>query len=214
MESVFTGWNVKREHFDSSADYWERRYHKDQGSGMGSYGALAWMKASFVNDFIKRHGIRSVIDFGAGDGNQLRWLAEVDYIGLDVAPTTVRRLQERFKGDRRKQFHLCGGPGTPLEAGWTGQLGLSLDVIYHLVEDAVYERYMRDLFSASQEYVVIYSSNHEASDPALPHVRDRHFTPYVAGNFPDWRLILTRHNPLGFVSRSDFFVYARRDTAS
>ena len=38
-------------------------------------------------------------------------------------------------------------------------LSLSLDVIYHLVEDDVFEYYMRTLFEASNGYVIIYASD-------------------------------------------------------
>jgi hypothetical protein len=38
-------------------------------------------------------------------------------------------------------------------------LELSLDVIYHLVEDEVFDAYMRSLFAHAGRFVVIYSSN-------------------------------------------------------
>ena len=53
---------------------------------------------------------------------------------------------------------------------------LSLDVIYQLVEDEVFERHMRQLFSASHRFVIIYSSNFaQPPDSAEPHVEHREF---------------------------------------
>ena len=36
------------------------------------------------------------------------------------------------------------------------ELALSLDVIYHLVEDTVYESYMGQLFDSATKYVIVY----------------------------------------------------------
>lgn len=36
---------------------------------------------------------------------------------------------------------------------------MSLDVIYHLIEDEIYNKYMNNLFMAAEKYVFIYSSN-------------------------------------------------------
>ena len=38
-------------------------------------------------------------------------------------------------------------------------MAISLDVLFHLVEDEIFERYIRNLFSSAQRFVVIYSSN-------------------------------------------------------
>jgi hypothetical protein len=66
-------------------------------------------------------------------------------------------------------------------------LALSLDVIYHLVEDDTYDRYMRHLFAAADRYVVIYSSN-KNDLPASPHVRHRRFTDWIDQHQPQWQL--------------------------
>src|SRR5262249_32292052 len=67
-------------------------------------------------------------------------------------------------------------------------LALSLDVIYHLIEEAAFEHYMRSLFSMSSRFVIIYSSNTStAAKP--PHVRHREFTLWITRNEPAWRQI-------------------------
>ena len=69
-----------------SAEYWERRYREreNSGSGSGSYGRLAEFKAEVINSFISENGIRSVLEFGSGDGNQLSLFKIEDYTGFDV----------------------------------------------------------------------------------------------------------------------------------
>lgn len=55
------------------------------------------------------------------------------------------------------------------------ELSLSLDAIYYLVEDPVFESYMNCLFGSAQRFVIIYSSNVDQEWPAS-HVRHREFT--------------------------------------
>lgn len=43
-------------------------------------------------------------------------------------------------------------------------LSLSLDVIYHLVEDEVFETYINTLFKSARRYVIIYSSNSDDNE--------------------------------------------------
>jgi len=89
-----------------------------------------------------------------------------------------------------------------------------LDVIYHLVEDEVFEKYMFDLFSASYEFVIIYSSNDESMNfgPAQ-HIKHRNFTGWILKNMPQWLLQEEIKNtyPLRYnqseESFSDFYVF-------
>jgi hypothetical protein len=85
---------------------------------------------------------------------------------------------------------------------------VSLDVVYHLTEDAVFETYLGHLFAAGRRLVVIYSTNMEISD-AAPHVRHRRFTPWVAANCPEWALAEVTQGPNTEDARADFFVYQR-----
>lgn len=204
------GGPAKTDGFLGTVDYWEQRYRDHGTSGMGSYGVFARVKARFINEYIRANGIRSVIDFGAGDGNQLRLLQIPQYIGLDTSQTAIERLRQQFAGDQTKQFVLQNGEAAFDDPRWRAELGLSLDVIYHVVEDEIYERYMRDLFRCARSHVIIYSSNREPRWRFSEHVRDRRFSEFVDRHFPEWRLEQTSRNPLGPLSRSDFYVYRRR----
>ena len=100
------------------------------------------------------------------------------------------------------------------EFSFGADLTLSLDVIYHLVEDEVYELYMRSLFKSSTKYVVIYSSNADFVPPAA-HVRHRKFSQWIELNQLDFELVEMLENPhkselLGTdpnKSFADFFIY-------
>lgn len=198
-----------RRSFPGSEAYWEQRYAEGGNSGAGSYDKLATFKAEFLNAFVAERGIRSVIEWGSGDGAQTELFAFPTYLGLDVSGTVVASSRERFADIAEVTFSLVDD-----YAGTVFDLALSLDVIYHLVEDETFDRYMRDLFASSSRYVVVYSSNHEAQSTA-PHVRHRMFTAWVAVHAPEWQLTETRLNPYPFEgdvsagSFADFYVFER-----
>ena len=85
-------------------------------------------------------------------------------------------------------------------------LSLSLDVIYHLVDDNIYEKYMKDLFNSTNKFVIIYSSNHEEKYNGS-HVYHRKFTDYIDLKFPQAKLLCHEPKPYPKISGADFFVY-------
>lgn len=202
--------------WEGSATYWESRYRTGGDSGTGSSGRLAEFKAEIMNELVARESIASVIEFGCGDGRQLLLAKYPKYVGVDVSPTVVEKCQSLFAGDQLKTFITLDE-----YQGETAELALSMDVIFHLIEDEVFSSYMAGLFNAATRYVVIYSSNAEtAPTPSAPHFRGREFTHWVTANRPDWRLL--RHIPNRYpfngdgqaTSVSDFFVFDRVDPAA
>lgn len=204
---IFNVADPSTRNFQGTASYWEDRYRHEGTSGMGSYGPFARTKAGFINDFIQKHRVGSVVDFGAGDGNQLRMLRIPRYVGLDVSETAIARLREQFAEDSSKRFVQCNGVPVSDDTSLHADLGLSMDVIYHLIEDDVYERYMRDLFRCAQKHVIIYSSDREQPKHVSRHVRHRNFTAFVESNIPGWTLAEVHRNPFRFLSYSSFFVF-------
>jgi SAM-dependent methyltransferase len=192
--------------FPGSAEYWERRYRKGGDSGWGSAGALADYKAQFVNDYVESHRINSVIEFGCGDGRQLSLARYPQYVGVDVSRTVVDLCARRFVQDQTKSFVVAP------YAGPQAELSLSLDVIYHLVEDDTFSRYMAQLFSSATRAVIIYSSNSDVL--ADIHVRHRAFTTWIDQHIQGWQGVRFEnrldHHWLDARLRPDFWVYERR----
>jgi hypothetical protein len=195
--------------YNGSARFWEENYARGATSGNGSYGALGEGKSRFLNDLVRRHGIRSVIEFGCGDGNQLSMAEYPRYVGLDVSRAAIGLCQRRFSEDLAKSFFLYDGTCFTDRAGvFAADLALSLDVVYHLTEDEVFEAYLRHVFAAGQRLVVIYSTNAELSGTA-PHVRHRRFTPWVEAHCPGWTLTEVSQGPNTGTARADFHLYER-----
>jgi hypothetical protein len=214
LKSILKRRNKHKEGFPGSAQYWERRYqHNRTASGSGSYGRLANFKAYILNNFVISHEINTVIEYGTGDGNQLSLANYPNYIGFDVSKTAVAICIERFKNDTTKSFYLSDDPKCDSSKA---ELTLSLDVLYHLIEDSVFDTYMNKLFNAAERFVIIYSSNYESH--FAPHVKCREFTSWIAKNQnQNWALEKMIKNPYPFdekdpdnTSIADFYIYKKR----
>jgi SAM-dependent methyltransferase len=199
--------------FPGSEEYWQKRYAAGGDSGLGSYGRFSEFKAEVVNAFVAEQAIASVIEFGCGDGNQLSLARYRSYLGLDVSAAAVATCRRRFASDPGKTFRIMRE-----YEGERADLALSLDVIFHLVEDQVFESHMRMLFDAADRYVIIYSSDSDDNRASeYGHVRHRRFTEWLRANVAGWSLL--RHVPNKYPYHGDaregsfaeFFIYAREE---
>ncbi len=197
--------------FENSSDYWIKRYKRGKTSGKGSYGELANFKAEVLNTFVLQKEIHTVIEFGCGDGNQLRYSKYPQYLGFDISPKAIKKCEMLFAGDTTKSFCLVNK-----YTGQKAELALSLDVIYHLIEDHVFESYMATLFNAAEKYVIVYSSNKDENPADLsPHVQHRLFTHWISKNQPGWELleIIPNKYPVGVDSEegsfADFYIFSK-----
>ena len=196
-----------------SADYWNERYLKGGNSGAGSYNRLAEFKAEVLNDFVSKNHIQSIVEWGCGDGNQLSYANYPKYIGIDVSVEAINLCRKKFSSDANKGFYWSGASDFRYDK--EGDLALSLDVIYHLIEDNVYEQYMKHLFASSTHYVCIYSCNDEEK-PTVPHVKHRCFSKWVEENEKSWQLMEVVKNRYPYdpsdadnTSWSDFYFYKK-----
>lgn len=217
--SALLSLKLKQILFPGSREFWETRYSLGGNSGQGSYGKFAEFKAEVLNDFVREKAIPSVIEFGCGDGNQLSLSEYPKYIGLDVSSTAISLCRERFGQDRSKSFFLYS-PSCFVDHHnvFQADLGLSLDVIYHLVEDDIYHAYMDHIFSASKRFAIIYSSDmNQAGGVHARHVRHRNFSQSVKERFPAWKLMEKIKNPypgkgdFGQGSFADFFIFEKAE---
>lgn len=208
---IYDKWVKPLKSFQGSEHYWIKRYDTGGDSGNGSYNQLAEFKADVLNKFVLENGITSVIEYGCGDGNQLGLAQYPKYIGFDVSPNALSRCLKRFSNDETKTFKLVNDYD-----GETAELTLSLDVIYHLIEDGVFVDYMNRLFDSSERFVVIYSSDTDENSKDMPsHVMHRNFSRWIKENKTGWTLVEHIPNMYPFDpdkksgSFADFFIYAK-----
>jgi hypothetical protein len=201
----------RKKTFPGTAQYWESRYKSGRTSGAGSYGQLAKYKAEFINKFVNENQVQSLIEYGSGDGAQLELASYPHYIGIDISQTAVDWCKEKFNSDSTKSFFVWNGK----DYTWKAELAMSLDVLYHLIEDDTYSDYLQALFGSALNFVIIYSVN-TCNGTYAQHVKSRKFTADIARMFPDWKLILHEPNPYPLEkfgaehgSWSDFYVYTK-----
>ncbi|WP_158248420.1 glycosyltransferase [Petrotoga sp. SL27] len=198
--------------FPGSKKYWEERYKTGGNSGHGSYGKLAEFKAEVINSFVKEKRIKSIVELGCGDGNQVSLFDFPKYTGLDVSETAVNLCRERFMKDKTKSFFLYNPEEVESNKSlFKAELSLSLDVIYHLVEDLQFDLYMKNLFLSAEKFVIVYSSNTDKNPEGTPpHIKYRRFTDWIEKNSPEWELFRKIKNKYPQESLSDFFIFCRR----
>ncbi|MFT4824036.1 MAG: hypothetical protein ACI9GB_002619 [Halioglobus sp.] len=213
-QRIFRSFTKRAVSFPGSKNYWESRYKTGGNSGAGSYQKLAAFKAEILNEFVVKNHIETVIEYGCGDGNQLTLSEYPSYVGFDVSEKAIAICSTLFETDTSKRFSVLGE-----RKGEAAQLTISLDVIYHLIEDSVFSDYMSVLFDSATKFVIIYSSNSNGEEYGrAPHVKHREFVPWIESNRPKWRLIQHLENRYPYVSGdnvngsfSDFYIFSLSD---
>jgi len=89
-------------------------------SGFGAYAEYTRVTVSFLEDVIRRHGVRTIVDVACGDWN---WMQTVDleglgvrsYIGYDVVPQIIAR-NTRLYGSSIVSFVQASSVVAPLPA--------------------------------------------------------------------------------------------------
>lgn len=212
--------SIKQKFFKSrlesfnSQSYWIKRYESGGNSGSGSYNHLAEFKGATINSFIENNSIDNVIEFGCGDGNQLKYFNFENYTGYDISDKIISDCTEKFKHDETKKFRLLKDYQDEI-----ADLTISLDVIYHLIEDDTYHIYMNRLFNSSKRFVIIYSSNtndnaNYNTDSAI-HVKHRKFTDWIELNQRDFKLFQHIPNKYQYngdwrsTSFADFYIFEK-----
>lgn len=145
-----------RYHLDYSS-YWEERYSAGFNSGDGSYGDLAIFKAETINKFIQKNSVRTIIEFGCGDGNQLKLMEYKKYLGFDITNSAIKKCQEMYVNDPSKSFLLYHPKFFTNKKFLLADLVLCLDVLYHIIPEEDYVKTLDDIFSCSARYVILYT---------------------------------------------------------
>jgi len=164
-----------------SLKYWDKRYSSGGNSGNGSYGDLLQFKAKIINDRIKKWNIKTIQDFGCGDGSlfdQL-YLNAIEYTGYDVSDFLISNL----KNTENDLIHFKNYNEYNAKKS---DLVLSIDVIFHLVEDNVYRKYIEDIQAATGKYLIVYSSNRSDLGEFGNHIKHREYTKDIQMDFEEF----------------------------
>ena len=141
---------MKKEFY--SPGYWEKRYAAGGNSGDGSYGRLSEFKAEVINEFIRQNRIQTALELGCGDGHRLSLIGYPSYTDMIVSSTVIETCKKKFAADNTKNF-IVYKPGAGLKGMHKVDVALSIDVLYHIVEEDIYLQYLYDLFGNAKRFV-------------------------------------------------------------
>lgn len=167
--------------FKNSHQYWNNRYDYGGNSGKGSRDSNASSKATFFNQLIKQYGLKFAIELGSGDGENAYLYHIEKYIGYDISPTAVSVATKRNKTRNNVQFFHEKDPffhaKSTIQSKYDPEesIAISFDVLFHLVEDAVYKQYLYDLTQGDHYYILIYSTNFDQITQEA-HIKHRRFS--------------------------------------
>jgi SAM-dependent methyltransferase len=211
----------------TTAGYWERRYLHGGFSGAGSRGESLSQKIGFAHTVygdVQKEGGCGVLDLGCGDGRfaagfvkfgleeQVNFTA---YRAVDISPKALEIAEEFCRHNvppeevnRHMSFELFrpDRPEQPITPGVFG-LGLSLEVIFHILEDDIYDLYMRTLFDRCRTVFIQTAADPEPVRTAGDHIVWRDTQEWVWTHRPEAVCIHHIPRPFGDRSFSDFFVY-------
>jgi hypothetical protein len=167
--------------FQNSNQYWQDRYKFGGTSGKGSRGKLAVEKAALVNALCQTYNIGTIVEFGSGDGVCASMFDTGRYIGFDISDVAIEFAKDRCPDRNKHRFFNYSKlsadeiNATVLQNRLPGSvMSLSMDVIFHLVEDDVFYKYIDTLCKAPSDYIVVRSSDIDGCPHA--HYRDRAYS--------------------------------------
>jgi SAM-dependent methyltransferase len=176
-------------------NYWENRYKAGGNSGLGSYGEYAKHKAEVINKYIAKYNIKTISDFGCGDGNQISLFTGYEsYMGYDISPYALNMCKTKFLKNEKMKF--CSAIADLPEA----DLCISLDVIYHIIDEGEYKEYLIQLFDKSKKHVLIFSSDHSDNS----HLLGLTTCPIFHRKITDW--ITVNHSDFALVEKTSNFL--------
>jgi len=158
-----------------AVEYWEHRYSNGGLSGDGSTGRLAKFKAEVLNGLVAEFDVTRVLELGCGDGQQLVLATYPEYVGIDISPTAVR-LSTAAHASKSTVSFLCMDPTAVIDnlGLLRSDMAMSLDVIYHILDEDDFNAHVDLLFESASKLVVLFASDSETLDPkftARAHIR-------------------------------------------
>ena len=121
-------------------------------SGTGSTLEITREYRAYVEDFIKKHSVKSVVDAGSGDwsfSSAMDW-GNASYLGVDIASDVIAAVRNKYKKGKVK-FRV-GDITDELPAA---DLLISKDVLQHLSNELVHRFIRNNLSKGKYKWVIL-----------------------------------------------------------
>jgi SAM-dependent methyltransferase len=133
-------------------------------SGSGSTLEITQEYRAYVEDFIKRHAAKSVVDAGCGDwgfSSAMDW-GDASYLGIDIASDVIEAVRKKHeKGKIRFQI---GDITDDLPAA---DLLISKDVLQHLSNKLIHKFIKNNLRKGKYKWVIL-TNNRSGENQDIP----------------------------------------------
>src|SRR5262245_41489707 len=121
-------------------------------SGSGSTLEITQEYSAYVEDFIKKHDVKSVVDAGCGDwsfSSAMDW-GDASYLGIDIASDVIEAV--RKKHEKGKIQFQVGDITEDLPAA---DLLISKDVLQHLSNKLIHKFIKNNLRKGKYKWVIL-----------------------------------------------------------
>jgi len=134
-------------------------------SGSGSTPEITRDYRAYLQDFIKKHGVKSIVDAGCGDwtfSSTIDW-AGASYVGIDIASDVIEAVRQ--KHEKGKVTFRVGDITEELPAA---DLLISKDVLQHL-SNALVQKFIRNnLKRGKYKWVILTNDRGGANGDTVP----------------------------------------------
>ena len=124
----------------------------------------------------------------------------MNYFGVDLSKTIIKKNKKKFLNDKSKKFYLLGNNQEDILKNINQSINkintiiLSFDVIFHLVEDKTYNDHLDFINNINASYCLVSSSDINIRYNLLvPHVRHRNYSKDML--LRGWSLIASKQIP-------------------
>lgn len=134
---------------------WGRDSTGNGTSGSGSTLEITREYRAYIQDFIREHGVRSVVDAGSGDWSfsaAIDW-GDASYLGIDIVPDVVETVRRNHETARIK-FQV----GDITEDLPAADLLISKDVLHHLSNKLIHKFIRNNLTKNKYRWVILTNS--------------------------------------------------------
>lgn len=150
-------------HFDDGPEekWWNSWYGSGHSSGPGSEGKLLEYKVNYLNKLFKEHNIKTVLDFGCGDGVVASKLNCQFYLGVDISDQAIKLCKARInrQGFSFERRHFFDHTPMVIKNKFASSLDccMCIDVLYHISDVRVLNKTLETLFTLRARIIVLYT---------------------------------------------------------
>jgi SAM-dependent methyltransferase len=134
-------------------------------SGTGSTLEITREYRAYVEDFIKTHAVKSIVDAGCGDwtfSSAMDW-GEANYLGVDIASDVIDTVRKKYERSRIR-FQV----GDITEELPAADLLISKDVLQHLSNELVQKFIRNNLRPGKYKWVILTNDRGSANTDIEP----------------------------------------------